>query len=87
MHKYMNYIHVRNAQNENREGEEKVNSYGIQIQIPSGRVQEIMDELTAAQETIRRCYDELVMLGVVTIVEKTPICIGDITNREARRDG
>lgn len=59
-----------------------MNSYGIQIQIPTGRVQEIMDELTAAQETIRRCYDELVMLGVVTIVEKTTICIGDGVTRQ-----
>lgn len=42
----------------------------IRIEIPSGRIKEIMDELTAAQETIFRCYQELESLGVVTVTEK-----------------
>lgn len=47
-----------------------MNNYGIQIEVPEGRVKEILDRLTAAQETIRDCYNELDMLGVVTIKEK-----------------
>ena len=44
-----------------------MDNYGIRIEIPDGRVKEILDTLTEAQETIRQCYDELVRLGVVTI--------------------
>ncbi len=51
-------------------GGNKMNNYGIQIEVPNGKVKEILDELTTAQETIRRCYDELQSLGVVTIKEK-----------------
>ncbi|WP_154658792.1 hypothetical protein [Agathobaculum desmolans] len=48
-----------------------MNNYAIHIEIPEGRVQEILNELTVAQETIRRCYDELTRLGVITVKEKT----------------
>ena len=33
----------------------------------SGDVKEILDRLTAAQETIRQCYDELTRLGVLVV--------------------
>jgi len=46
-------------------------SYNIRIEIPDGRIKEIMDELTSAQEIIYRCYQELESLGVVTVTEKT----------------
>ena len=49
----------------------KVNKFGIQIEVPEGRVKEILEQLTQAQETILNCYYELDRLGVVTIKEKT----------------
>lgn len=48
-----------------------MNKYGITIEIPEGRLAEILDRLTAAQEEISECYAELRDLGVVTIREKT----------------
>lgn len=47
-----------------------MNRYIVQIEIPEGRVGEILDKLSAAQETIRLCYEELERLGVLTIKEK-----------------
>lgn len=48
-----------------------MNKFGIQIEVPEGRVKEILEQLTQAQETILNCYYELDRLGVVTIKEKT----------------
>lgn len=48
-----------------------MNKYGIAIEIPEGKLEEILERLTAAQEEISKCYDELRDLGVVTIREKT----------------
>lgn len=48
-----------------------MNKYGIAIEIPEGKLKEILERLTAAQEEISKCYDELRDLGVVTIREKT----------------
>ena len=48
-----------------------MNKYGIAIEIPEGKLTEIFDRLTAAQEVISNCYAELRDLGVVTIREKT----------------
>ncbi len=48
-----------------------MNQYIIQLEVPEGRVKEILKELTQAQETIRRCYDELEALGALVIKEKT----------------
>ena len=45
-----------------------MNSYGIQIEVPEGRVKEILDKLTAAQNTIYECYSELEELGNVHVV-------------------
>lgn len=47
-----------------------MNKYGIAIEIPEGKLTEILDRLTAAQEEISKCYEELRNLGVVTIREK-----------------
>jgi hypothetical protein len=44
--------------------------YDIKISVPEGKVKEILDKLTAAQEVIAECYSELEALGVVTIEEK-----------------
>ncbi len=43
----------------------------IRIEVPKGRLQEIMDEIDAAMKTIDRCYVELMHLGVVTVTENT----------------
>ncbi len=48
-----------------------MNKYGIAIEIPEGKLAEILERLTAAQEEIGKCYEELRNLGVVTIREKT----------------
>ena len=48
-----------------------MNNFAIHIEVPQGRVKEILDRLQKAQETIRDCYDELENLGVLTIKEKT----------------
>jgi len=42
-------------------------NYLISIEVPEGKVKEILDRLTAAQETIRQCYDELTCLGVLAV--------------------
>lgn len=47
-----------------------MNSYGVRIEVPEGRIKEILDKLTAAQNTIYECYNELERLGVVTVSEK-----------------
>lgn len=44
----------------------------IRIEVPEGRIQEIMDKLNKAQETIYECYSELQNLGVLTIKEASP---------------
>ena len=48
-----------------------MNKYGITIEVPEGKLTEILDRLTAAQEEISKCYSELRDLGIVTIREKT----------------
>lgn len=48
-----------------------MDNYSIRIKVPEGRVREILDRLTAAQETISECYEELRNLGVVVVEEKT----------------
>lgn len=48
-----------------------MNNYSIEIEVPEGKVKEILDRLTAAQETIYRCYNELESLGVMVVREKT----------------
>ena len=47
-----------------------MNSYGIRIVVPEGKVKEILDRLTAAQK-INDCYQELRDLGVLVIEEET----------------
>ncbi len=42
----------------------------IMIEIPEGKIKEILDELDAAQHRIYECYCELERLGVVTIKEQ-----------------
>lgn len=48
-----------------------MNNYGIHIEVPDGKVKEILDKLSDAQNTIYACYNELEQLGVLTIREKT----------------
>lgn len=51
-------------------GGEKVRKYMIAIEVPKGKVKEILDKLDAAQQTIYDCYHELEELGIVTIKEQ-----------------
>lgn len=48
-----------------------MDKYIIRLEIPDGKVEEILDRLTAAQETIRECYQELGEIGVVAIKKET----------------
>ena len=48
-----------------------MDKYIIRLEIPDGKVEEILDRLTAAQETIRECYQELEDLGVLVVKEET----------------
>ena len=47
-----------------------MNSYGTRIVVPEGKVKELLDRLTAAQETINDCYQELRNPGVLVIEEE-----------------
>lgn len=42
-------------------------NYLISIEVSEGKVKEILDRLTEAQEIIRQCYDELTRLGVLVV--------------------
>lgn len=46
-------------------------NYLIRVEVPEGKVKEILDRLTKAQETIYQCYTELESLGVLVVREKT----------------
>ncbi|MCC8156323.1 MAG: hypothetical protein LIO54_03485 [Oscillospiraceae bacterium] len=43
--------------------------YVVNVEMPDGKLNEIMERLYKAQEEIRKCYDELCWLGVLTIRE------------------
>lgn len=44
-----------------------MNAYSIGIEIEEGKVKEILDRLTTAQEEIYNCYSELERLGILQI--------------------
>lgn len=44
-----------------------MNNYIIKIKVKEGQIKEILDRLTAAQENILDCYNELTALGVVEV--------------------
>ena len=44
-----------------------MNSYAMKIKLPVGELKRILVELTQAQETIRKCYDRLYVLGFIEI--------------------
>ncbi len=46
-----------------------MSNFAIRVEVQPGKLKEIMDRLTAAQEEIYRCYDELKWLGVLTVRE------------------
>jgi len=46
----------------------------IRIEIPAGKVRELMERIDRAQEEIYECYIELERLGVVTVKEETASC-------------
>ena len=45
-------------------------NYSVQIEVQDGKIEEILNRLNEAQETIYECYAELRNLGVVVIKEK-----------------
>lgn len=47
-----------------------MNNFTIRIDVEEGKVKEILDRLTKAQEEIWNCYNELRALGVINITEK-----------------
>ena len=52
-------------------GVKPVNKYLVHLEMPKGKVGEILEKLSSAQETIRECYQELEDLGVLVIKEET----------------
>lgn len=48
-----------------------MNKYLVHLEMPKGKVGEILEKLGSAQETIRECYQELEDLGVLVIKEET----------------
>lgn len=44
-----------------------MNKYAIRIEIPDGKVRELLERLDAAQQEIYNCYRELDELGVLTM--------------------
>lgn len=51
--------------------------YYIGIAAPKGELERIMDDLDAAQKTIRDCYNRLEELGVLTMTEKEEAASGN----------
>ena len=51
-----------------RKGVEKLTRYRVQMEIPEGKIDEIMTRLENAQEEISKCYDELIYLGVLNVI-------------------
>ena len=49
------------------EGGENMTSYVIGIEVPDGEINEILEELERAQETIYKCYSRLKCLDLLTI--------------------
>lgn len=45
-------------------------NYLISIEVPEGKVKEILDRLTEAQEIIYQCYSDLKDIGVLVVREK-----------------
>lgn len=44
--------------------------YGLFLEIPEGKLDEIMKKLKEAQETIYKCYTELELLGFLRVERK-----------------
>lgn len=44
--------------------------YDIRIEVNPSEIKAILDEITQAQEKIYQCYNRLIEIGVVTIVDK-----------------
>ena len=54
-----------------------MNIYLAHIEIESGELEKVMEELDKAQETIRECYYKLAELGVLTVREKEEAASGN----------
>lgn len=58
----------RVRENKKKGGVEKLTRYRVQMEIPEGKIDEIMTRLENAQEEISECYDELIHLGVLNVI-------------------
>jgi len=54
-----------------------MSNHFIRLEIPEGKVKELLDEMAKAQDIILKCYRELEDLGVVTIVPKGKAASGN----------
>ena len=55
--------------------------YNLELVLPKGRLEELLDRITQAQETIRESYRELEAMGYVRITEEA--ADGEAGGREA----
>lgn len=53
-----------------------MNNHIIHIEVPEGRIKEILDKMTEAQTTIYQCWEELEHLGIV-VIKKAPLAESD----------
>lgn len=51
----------------NKKAGDGMNKYNVQLEVPEGEVQKVLDRLTAAQQEIYNCYTELENLGVLVV--------------------
>ena len=53
-----------------------MNNHIVHIEVPEGRLKEILDKMTEAQTTIYQCWEELEHLGIV-VIKKAPLRQGE----------
>lgn len=55
----------------------------IRFEVEEGEVDKVLQELSEAQEKIRKCYSRLMDLGVMTIREKLPAATDSPANQSS----
>ena len=58
---------TRKGSGQQKKAGEGMNKYNVQLEVPEGEVQKVLDRLTAAQQEIYNCYTELENLGVLVV--------------------
>ena len=67
------YYEANRDQDPEQGRRKRMNKYFVEIEVPKGELEEIMEELARAQETIRACYKRLEDLGVLVIREREKV--------------